>query len=273
MLILITDKCNLACKHCMHSCSSKNNSVMSLKLFAETLKIAGNLGASTINIAGGEPTTVSCDELQNFLAIPLFKGYSVILETNGNFLDDAKMIDMLEGMAELYPNTFFIQISAFKEYYTNRHKTMSLLESEQLKTLRYIMGSRLSVVDESNSRIMLSVVGRSSEGEMLEEARLHNRFPSCINSALLARQKNFLGVPCGVFETYMRFCTPMVDSHGGVHLGESIFCKEVCNISDGLERIREEIQNFKPCGKCHNYHWHFDNPTTEKEREVFELIK
>lgn len=273
MLILITDKCNLACKHCMQSASPKNKSVMDINLFGKTLNTAKKLGARVINIAGGEPTTVTCGMLQNFLEIPLFMGFLTTMETNGSFLEDEEKIRILENTAELNRSNFYIQISAFKEYYTNRDRVLELLESDRAKRLRELMGSRLSVADESNSKILLQAMGRSAEGEMADKAIEHNRFPSCINPALIARQMDLNGVPCEFFERHFRFCSPMVDPHGGVHLGESIFCKEVCNISDGVERIREEIQNFKPCGKCLNYHWHFDDPKTPKELQVYELIK
>lgn len=273
MLILITDKCNLSCKHCMQNASPKNNSIMDMNLFGKTMNMAKKLGARVINIAGGEPTTVTCGMLNNFLSIPLFMGFLTTLESNGSFLEDEEKITVLENIAELYPDKFLIQITAFKEYYTNRDKVLELFNSDRTKRLKKLMGDRLSIADEKTSSISLIALGRSASGDMLEKAKEHNRFPSCINSALMARQINFNGHPCRVFEDNFRFCLPMVDPHGGVHLGESIFCKEICNITDGIDRILQEIQDYKPCGKCANYHLHFDNPTTDKEKKVYELIK
>lgn len=271
-MILVTDKCNLACKHCMHSCSPKNSRVMGIETYVKALKMASDLGASVVNIAGGEPTTVSSGMLQNYLSIPLSRGFVTTLETNGQFLEDEEKTGLLIRMAQLYGGNFFIQISAFKEYYINRERVLSLLGSGKGKELKDVMGGRLAVVDEGNSKILLSAVGRSAEGEMRDRAVEDNRFPSCINPALLARQFDFGGRPCAVLESYGRLCSPMVDPDGGVHMGESLFCGTVCTVDDGIGQIREAIQGYRPCGGCLNYEWHFSSPETPKERQVAEVL-
>lgn len=271
MLILITDKCNLACKHCMHSCSPKNEKVMDDKTFEHCLEVASQLGASVINIAGGEPTMIKTGMLQNRLTLPLFKGFIVTLETNGHFLEDESQIEMLTNVAQLYPN-FFIQISSFKEYYTNRDKVLTLWETDKCKQLRQVMGERLTIVDESNSQILLSAIGRASDDNMIEKSREHNRFPSCINPALFAKQFDFAGKPCALFESYARFCSPMIDPDGGIHMGESMYCGQIGHINDHIEEICDKMQHYKPCGKCLNYKWHFECPETPKEKQVAEIL-
>lgn len=85
MLILLTDKCNLSCKHCMHAASPEGSRFMDYDLFALCISRAKELGSRVINIAGGEPTLLNPEELNKFLNLPLEEGFAVVLETNGFF--------------------------------------------------------------------------------------------------------------------------------------------------------------------------------------------
>lgn len=51
----ITDQCNLACSHCMFSCSPKHRTAMSLADFISYFDQAHGLGARTFFLTGGEP--------------------------------------------------------------------------------------------------------------------------------------------------------------------------------------------------------------------------
>lgn len=277
MLILLTDKCNLSCKHCMHAASPEGSRFMNYDLFSLCISRAKELGSRVINIAGGEPTLLSPEELDKFLSLPLEEGFAVVLETNGFFLYNEKYVEylsVLTGLMSKYSN-FWIQVSSFSEYYANHQKVKSVLMDEHnnyVKSLINIAKNRLIVSDDNTMSIQLIALGRCSEGKMLERAKTFNRFPSCINSALISKQCDLGTHACRVLEDNRRFCVPMIDPDGGLHMGESIFCKTICSIKDDIDIIRDSIQNYKPCGKCANYHWHFDNPQTNKEKQVVELL-
>ena len=272
MLILLTDKCSLSCKHCMQSASPTNNTFMSRDLFVHCLEKAKALGARVINLAGGEPTILDIATLREYLEMCFSYGFITTIETNGYFLEDAEKIDMFADLAKKYKE-FYIQISSFKEYYTNVGIVRkSLLHDESAIKLWEVMGSRLSVAYENTSTIQLTALGRCSEGDMLEKAKVFNRFPSCINSFLIAKQTLMFDKPCYALENFGRFCVPMVDPKGGIHMGESIFCKKIGEITDNTDVIIKSIKEYKPCGKCANYHWHFDNPQTEKEKQVAKFL-
>jgi MoaA/NifB/PqqE/SkfB family radical SAM enzyme/ubiquinone/menaquinone biosynthesis C-methylase UbiE len=51
----ITDKCNLACRHCMFSCSPADTATMALEDFTSFFLQAFDLGARTFFLTGGEP--------------------------------------------------------------------------------------------------------------------------------------------------------------------------------------------------------------------------
>jgi MoaA/NifB/PqqE/SkfB family radical SAM enzyme/ubiquinone/menaquinone biosynthesis C-methylase UbiE len=51
----ITDKCNLACRHCMFSCSPADTATMALEDFSSFFLQAFDLGARTFFLTGGEP--------------------------------------------------------------------------------------------------------------------------------------------------------------------------------------------------------------------------
>lgn len=278
MLILLTDKCNLSCKHCMHTASPEGSRFMNYDLFSLCISRAKELGSRVINIAGGEPTLLTPEELDKFLSLPLEEGFTVILETNGFFLYNEKSIEYLSVLTGLMSkhNNFWIQVSSFSEYYANHQKVKSVLMDEHNDYVKGLVSkakNRFIVSDDNNSGpIQLIALGRCSEGNMLERAKTFNRFPGCINSALIAKQCNLMDRACRVLEDNKRFCVPMIDPDCGMHMGESVFCKTICSIKDDIETIRNSMQNYRPCGKCSNYHWHFDNPQTFKEKQVAELL-
>lgn len=278
MLILLTDKCNLSCKHCMHAASPEGSRFMDYDLFALCISRAKELGSMVINIAGGEPTLLNPEELNKFLSLPLEEGFAVVLETNGFFLYNDKSTEYLSVLTELMRkyNNLWIQVSSFSEYYANHQKVKSVLTDDHnmhVKELVSKVNSRFIVSGDDNSGpIHLIALGRCSEGNMLERAKVFNRFPGCINSALIAKQCDLGTHACRVLEDNRRFCVPMIDPDGGMHMGESIFCKTICSIKDDIDIICDSMQNYRPCGKCANDNWHFDNPQTDKEKQVAELL-
>lgn len=274
MLILLTNKCNLSCKHCMQKGSPENTLFMDEKVYQTTLYEAHRLGARVLNIAGGEPTILDTNVLKNYLILALSLDFIVVLETNGYFLDDEEKTKMLTEMALKYSN-FYIQISAFKEYYANREQVLDKFRQRKFaaRKLQEAMKYRLSISDEGNVNLQLMALGRCEEGKMLEKAKKFDRYPSCINSALIMVQSDLSKqLPCSVLENCAKFCVPMVDPNGDMHMGESIFCKKICNIADGKDKIIEAMANYKPCGRCLNYHWHFDNPSCDKDVIVKNLL-
>lgn len=258
----------------MQKGSPENNLFMDEKVFQMTLCEAYRLGARVLNIAGGEPTIFNTDVLRNYLVKALGLDFMVVLATNGYFLDDEDKTKMLTDIALEYSN-FFIQISAFKEYYANREQVLDKFRQRKfvVRKLQDVMKDRLSISDENNVNLQLMALGRCEEGEMLEKAKKFDRYPSCINSALIMAQIDLSNqLPCLALEDCARICVPMVDPNGDMHMGESIFCKKICNIADGKDKIIEAMTNFKPCGRCPNYHWHFDNPSCDKEVIVKNML-
>lgn len=259
----------------MQKGSPRNILFMDEKVFETTICEAKRLGASVLNIAGGEPTILDSDVLRNYLVKALSLNFIVVLKTNGYFLSDRVKTAMLTGIALKYSN-FFIQISAFKEYHANRERVLDKFRQRKpvVRKLQDAMKERLVIRDESNVNLQLMALGRCEEGEMLEKAKKFDRYPSCINSALIMAQSDLTKqLPCSVLENCTRFCVPMVDPKGDMHMGESIFCKKICNIADGKDKIIEAMANFKPCGRCPNYHWHFDEPSCDKDIIVRNLLK
>lgn len=51
----ITDQCNLACRHCLFSCSSKTNRIMDFNMISSTVCRAYGLGTRIFYLTGGEP--------------------------------------------------------------------------------------------------------------------------------------------------------------------------------------------------------------------------
>lgn len=140
MLVLLTNKCNLACKHCLQSAGPTKSDMMGVDLFRIVLAKAKELGARVLNIAGGEPTTLDTKTLKSMLDMALSRNFFTILESNGNFLSDIEKTEMLADLGEDYPFNFYIQISAFSAYYANRDYVLEKYNTgKSAKRLRRVM--------------------------------------------------------------------------------------------------------------------------------------
>ena len=69
-------------------------------------------------------------------------------------------------------------------------------------------------------------------------------------------------------ESHARFCSPMVSWDGSIRLGESEQCKVVANVAEPFEKVIDKIYEFRPCGGCDSYKWHFQHPATDMEQKV-----
>lgn len=266
MIINITQHCTLRCPHCMQNAGPERNEMMSKDVFDRAISFAHDIGSKVVMLSGGEPT--SHPMFFEFLESVLSGGFiSVSVLSNGTFLKDhafterfAKMVAKRHG--------FFLQISSFKHLYANYDD----VHKPNLKALR-LFGDRVTVCD-SDSDIQMKPLGRACSGRWYEEAKRINGFPSCSNSALILSQSNHIkNIGIGtLMEGHLRFCLPIVSWDGSIRLGESEQCKVVANVSEPLHDIHNKLISFRPCGGCDSYKWHFQNPTTEQEKNVCDIL-
>ena len=266
MIINITQHCTLRCPHCMQNAGPERNEMMSKDVFSQALRFAQSIGSRVLMISGGEPT--SHPLFFDFLAMALNSGFltgSVL--SNGTFLQDHNFVEKFANMVK-NKSGFFLQISSFKGLYANYDE----VHKPNLKALR-LFGDKVTLCDNPGD-IQMKPLGRACSGKCYEEAKRFNGFPSCANSALILTQfksVKMLGIGA-LMEYNQRFCLPIVSWDGSIRLGESEQCKVIANISEPLPDINQKLIDFRPCGGCDSYKWHFQNPSTEQEKKVCNIL-
>ncbi len=266
MIINITQHCTLRCPHCMQNAGPERNEMMSKETFLQSLQFAKNIGSRVVSISGGEPTShpMFFDFLEELLSSD-FTAVSVL--SNGTFIKDHAFTEKFAKMVAKRSG-FFLQISSFKHLYANYDD----VHKPNLKALR-LFGDKVALCDNPND-IRMKPLGRACSGEWYEEAKRVNGFPSCINSVLILAQEQVLqGIGIGaLMEYHQRFCLPIVSWDGSIRLGESEQCKVVANISEPLSDINQKLYSFRPCGGCASFKWHLQNPSTEQEKQVCQIL-
>ena len=260
MIINITQHCTLKCPHCMQCAGPERTEFMSEETFGKALAFADKIGSNSLLISGGEPT--SHPKFLEFLEAALGKSVFVSVLSNGTFLRDHAFTERYASLVREKRN-FSMQISSFKGLYSNYDE----IHKPNLKGLR-LFGKKAVLCDETNTQMKMKPLGRACSGKWYDEAKKDNGFPSCANSCLILAQSakiNLFGV---IMESYARFCSPMVSWDGSIRLGESEQCKVVANVAEPFEKVIDKIYEFRPCGGCDSYKWHFQHPTTDMEKKV-----
>ncbi len=266
MIINITQHCTLRCPHCMQNAGPERNEIMSKDMFLQALQFAKNIGSNAVMISGGEPTSHS--DFFYFLEVLVKSDFlAVSVLSNGTFIRDHSFTEHFAKMVE-NRRGFFLQISSFKGLYANYDE----VHKPNLKAWR-LFGNKVAVCDNP-SDIQTKPLGRACNGKWHEEAKRVNGFPSCINSALiLAQTKEIQDIGIGaLMERHQKFCLPIVSWDGSIRLGESEQCKVVANITEPLPDINQKLINFRPCGGCDSYKWHLQDPVTEQEKTVSNIL-
>ena len=87
-------------------------------------------------------------------------------------------------------------------------------------------------------------------GRALDNNIKHDSVGSkCFNIRSITRNTKDLNNTFYQLFLRMKFCTPNVDIHGDIKLGESLLCPECSNIFKSDDEIVQDIVNFK-CSKC-----------------------
>lgn len=266
MIINITQHCTLRCPHCMQNASPERSEMMSEEVFDQALRFAKDIGSEILMISGGEPT--SHPLFLDFLKKALHSGFwSVSVASNGTFIRNHAFTEKFASIVK-HDSKFYLQISSYKGLYANYNE----IHKPNLKALR-MFGNKVAVCDKLNE-IKILPLGRTCSGKWYEEAKRVNGFPSCTNpSLILAQCKNLKAMGVGaLMESHRRFCLPIVSWDGNIRLGEAEQCRVVANIFESFEEIEQKMFDFRPCGGCDSYKWHFQNPSTEQEKKVCSVL-
>ncbi|MFB3883462.1 MAG: DUF5714 domain-containing protein [Armatimonadota bacterium] len=102
----LTDRCNLACRHCLVSSGPARERGMDTQTITSIVRQARELGADTFYLTGGEPL-VRADIVELLRLITVEHGATAVVLTNGTLLDG----ELAERLAGLPAGRLFLQVS------------------------------------------------------------------------------------------------------------------------------------------------------------------
>lgn len=242
MLIKLTDRCTMCCAHCLDDAREDGHD-MSFETFIYSVSFGLYLGCTHFVLSGGEPTLnpkilTMCDLLD--------KGshpFSIV--SNGMWLKDPKKC---EEIAKITQMESFVSM----QVYTNKHwyKEYDYVVSHKKDYEAY--NKVIVVVD---APIHMKDLGRARTNDVAQ-SEVHNdtHFMSCLNASLCAKQVQRPWDFGYTLTMNGKFCVPSIDSFGRVHMSESRLCPIVGDVTkDNFDAIWYAMQEFRPCGRCHEY--------------------
>lgn len=246
MLIMITNRCNENCPHCMEN-SNPNGQMMDGRTFHKAVMFAKYIGCSVITVSGGEPT-MHPDFFKFCKSLEVDYKMCFTVVSNGTWYNDKKIERHVRRICSGFKYFISMQVYTNKSFYR---------DYEAIKAKKPFFDSFYGrVIFEESPICSMQDLGRAKTCElaqkMCDESQYHQ---SCLNANLVARQVNYPGQYGKTLEWPLRqFCHPMVDFNGDVHLSESWLCPSVGNVNEHLfDDIWEGIKDYRPCGQCKGY--------------------
>lgn len=243
MLLQITNRCRMGCPHCLDDATS-DGGLMTLETCRAAVKFAKDSGDFMLIVSGGEPTEhpmfYDCCRIVNE------SGLKFSICSNGMWLGDEKKEWAMDKVSNL---SGFCggQIYTNPRWYRLHEQTVDKWTDK---------GSRWEakgfVFDTTDIQGMQDIGRAKSCPEAVKEAEASPYHNSCLTSCVTLAQS---GSSTSMFFQLMfyqhRFCTPLIDWQGNVHMSESWLCPSHGNVmTDAHEDIWEAMRRFRPCGGC-----------------------
>lgn len=109
----------------------------------------------------------------------------------------------------------------------------------------------LFVFDTTDIRGMKDIGRAKTCPEALKEAEASPYHNSCLTSCLTLAQSPTTQEFFRLMFMQQRFCTPMVDFKGDVHMSESCLCPTCGNVNTyNFDVLWLKMRAFRPCGGC-----------------------
>lgn len=240
MMIKITERCTMGCKHCMNDAKPDGHD-MTIEILDDTLNFLQryNIGCNII-ITGGEPLEHrSFDGIIRHIAEwnKQHKHIAIItITTNGEMIakDYAPYVEYIKLMKES-DIVLMYQISADARYYPRRIPTHKRIFRE----------SGFVLCD--NCVEYMYPQGRARDNHL----SWNSKASKCFNVRSIVHQTSgcSLNKLEGILMVHGKFCTPHIRYNGYIGLGESDLCPAVASIYDTEDEIISAISEFN-CSGC-----------------------
>lgn len=242
MMLKITERCTMGCKHCMND-AQPDGADMSMTVLEDSLRFLrdNNLGYSSLIITGGEPTEHrNFDEVMNKI-IDFSMDFGcfrfITVTTNGELIQDNP--ERFQGYVKRAKSsgiTLMFQVSTDIRYYPRRIKTHKRIFREDGFVL---CDDCVEMIYPQGRALKNNIPWKSKASKCFNVRAISHQLP---NSSIL---RDIEGCLAG----HGKFCTPHIGINGSIKLGESDLCPECASIYDSMEEIMEKIRRFK-CSKC-----------------------
>lgn len=242
MLLQVCNRCRMGCRHCLDD-ATPDGGLMESRTAQAAVAFAKSSGAPLIIISGGEPS--EHPELLDICRLVSDSGVCFSLCTNGMWLGDQTLEYRMERIARL-TGYCGAQVYTNEKWYRLHVETVNKynLQSDRWRNLGFLL-------DTADIRGMLDIGRARDNPQALDEARKSPYHNSCLAACVTLAQT---ATPADFFRLMLaqkRFCTPMVDWRGDVHMSESWLCPSCGNVNtDTHAALWESMRRFRPCGGC-----------------------
>lgn len=223
MLLMITEKCNMGCSHCMDDCKPTGEH-LSMETFEKVVRFLKWVKPKVILVTGGEPTESPhlFDMVKRLSNIMDKKG--VCITSNGMFLENTEMTERVLKLG------VSVQITNDIRYYPQR-----INMSIKSKYLLY----------ETNIRSLYP------QGRAKGMQPINCSAPKCFNLRGIAiNNVTTFKDAINIMEMKVhKVCEPSIDINGNLRGGESVFCGSFGNVTMSDAELLQSLKDFK-CDNC-----------------------
>ncbi|MBO4499177.1 MAG: radical SAM protein [Bacteroidaceae bacterium] len=241
MVIMLTSRCHMGCKHCMQDSTAQGRH-MTRETFDRVLAFVREAEAWLVSVTGGEPTEhpewyAWTKELLRIGSVKV-----LVIVTNGTWIEDKEQRIRMARLLHETKGRVIVQVYSNPLYYPKHEWTVE--HEQQFRSI--------GISPNFTDPIFMQDLGRA-RSNCREETEASSCVPSCINSHLLAVQAHSMHQFLLMAGQAAKFCRPLIDPDGAIHMSESWLCPAVANISDGCDEAFRKMRQSRPCRGCRLY--------------------
>ena len=227
MLIRVTNRCTMGCKHCMIDASGPEGGHMNLETLKQALAFAEACKVRVLIVSGGEP--FEHPEIASVLRMcadfQVRTATVVTVCSNGVFALDEEKFALADRCG------LVVQVTNDKRYY-----------GRDLWLIKHKFDRPLMCFED---RIRSIVPCRRTRENGIQPTRLS---PMCYNLRSAVRAVGFEKA-LSALEAYGKYCTPSVNVDGSICAGEMDTCFKIGDVSMKPEDLVDGVRGVR-CSKC-----------------------
>ena len=242
MLLQITNRCHMGCPHCLDD-ATPNGPIMTDETCRNAVSFAKDSGERLLIVSGGEPT--DHPRFFDMCRIVSQSGLCFSICSNGMFMGDPKKEWQMEKVANL-AGFCGGQIYSNPKWYRLHNQTIAKWNAQAPKWEMLHLH-----LDTTDIRGMQDLGRAKNCPEAIAEAEASPYHNSCLASCTTLVQSEDSHEFFKLMFMQHRFCTPLIDVAGNVHMSESWLCPSCGNVNtDTRDMLWLKMRSFRPCGGC-----------------------